>query len=184
MSHIPLANILVGLLSLLILRFLCLSIRIHFTLQVLYQQPNPGIKYEYVLGFGTPAAPILDPLAALVPRQESAAATYRPTSYVNHPNAPNGNSATAFNTIPLFPRPSPSILSTPSEPLYPGDSVDNTNGYSTVDNQVHTHLHGHHGRRRGPHAHNLKAPPSDKKFYWKVVGYTNCSEPCGGGRSD
>lgn len=111
-----------------------------------------------------PLVPILDPLTTFGRdgRQQSAA-TYRPTSFVNGPQL-NGN---AFNTISSFPKPA----STPSLQLYPGDSAS----------QNHGHLHGHHNRRRG---HHLNKIPTEKKFYWKVVGYTNCTEICGGGKYD
>lgn len=115
-----------------------------------------------------PPVPILDPLATLNGGRQQSAATYRPTSYINSPPL-NGNSANAFNTISPFPNtPTGSLL------LYPGDSAS--------DNQqsIHPHLHGHHhNRRRGQ---NLNKIPTDKKFYWKVIGYTNCSEVCGGGK--
>lgn len=124
-----------------------------------------------------PAVPILDPLAPLGSRQQSAA-TYRPTSYVNSPPL-NGNAVNAFNTISSFPKTPSSSISSPTGqlPLYPGDSALS---YTKPENQAsHPYLHGHHSRRRG---HNLnKLPGSDKKFYWKVIGYANCSEACGGG---
>jgi hypothetical protein len=118
----------------------------------------------------------IDPLA--LGGRHQAAATYRPTSYINHPPL-NGNSANAFNTISSFPKSPPSSVSTPtgSLVLYPGDSAS---AYSKPENQaIHPHLHNHQGRRRG---HNLnKLPGPDKKFYWAVNGYTNCTESCGGG---
>lgn len=146
----------------------------------------------------TPIPPVpglLDPLATLGTgsvRQQSAA-TYRPISYVNSPPLPapsRPSSANAFNTISSFPKSPPSIGSTPNNglsQLYPGDSAGGPSYSSiTADNQLasHPHLHGHnnnhHGRRREPHNLN-KLPRSDKKFYWKIVGYSNCTEPCGGG---
>ncbi|OXA61246.1 thrombospondin type-1 domain-containing protein 4 isoform X2 [Folsomia candida] len=155
-------------------------------LMVLYQQPNPGIKYEYMLPLGDtpiPPVPVLDPLATLVGTRHQSAATYRPTSYVNNNLLPNGNSANAFNTISSFPKPSPSVGSSPNNNgqqllLYPGDSAS---PFSVAENQAtHPHLHGHHHSRRRDHNLN-KLPRSDKKFYWKTIGYTNCTELCGGG---
>jgi len=156
---------------------------------VLYQQPNPGIKYEYMLPMSDspiPPVPILDPLSSAGSRQQSAA-TYRPTSYVNNPLVPpsnhggNGPYVNAYNTIPSFPKPPISSVSTPTGPVvYPGDSAS---AYSKPETQQsHPHLHGHQSRRRG-HSINKIGGGSEKKFYWKVVGYTNCSDICGGGKS-
>jgi hypothetical protein len=157
---------------------------------VLYQQPNPGIKYEYMLPLSEspiPPVPILDSLASIGNRQQSAA-TYRPTSYVNNPllnNGVGGNGqyVNAFNTIPSFPKPPISSVSTPTGPIvFPGDSAS---AYSKPETQQnHPHLHGHQNRRRGHSINKLGGSSSDKKFFWKTVGYTNCSDVCGGGMHD
>ena len=54
--------------------------------------------------------------------------------------------------------------------------------------QHHPHLHNHHGRRNRNHPHQQHHRAGgggngkdDKKFYWKITGYSNCSEACGGG---
>ena len=171
---------------------------------MLSQQPNPGIKYEYMLPMNDapiPAVPVIDEHgsgtgpAALTyhhhntnPRIQSAA-TLRPSAFVplhKSPNEPrtsllvNSNNNNPSNTISSFPKPSPS--GSGGQTLFPDESAYSTN---LQPQSTHPHLHGHHGRRRGHNNHNNKlnsvVQNSEKRFYWKVTGYTNCTEPCGGG---
>ncbi|ODN02530.1 Thrombospondin type-1 domain-containing protein 4 [Orchesella cincta] len=205
-------------------------------LMVLYQQPNPGIKYEYMFPFTTeqplPPVPLIqDPLTLTradsgrhLHLRQPAAATSRPASYVHlPPGAGSANGATVlqqqpqqqqavypYNSIPSFPVKPNEPVGPPGAPtgasqgaiLSPGDSSfpyntkyqAQTGGGVLISN--HHHLHNHHGRRRN-HAgdHHRATPgnkpviplpagvvPTDKKFYWKIFGYTNCTEPCGGGQ--
>lgn len=145
-------------------------------LMVLYQQPNPGIKYEYILPLGDHNSAGIIPPAPMPLQQDTAggrvtlAATSRPGSYVNGPQQ--------------FVK---SLGGGGAPPQVP----------------THHHHHNHHGRRRGGHGGGKRdssaaaaeraavagglavadgvARSPGKKFYWKITGYTNCSEPCGGG---
>ncbi|CAL8069311.1 unnamed protein product [Orchesella dallaii] len=206
-------------------------------LMVLYQQPNPGIKYEYMFPFTAeqPLPLIQDPLTLTradsggrhLHLRQPAAATSRPASYVQLPpgaSSTNGAASTIlhqpqqqqqsvypYNSIPSFPVKSNEPVGPPGAPtgasqqgaiLSPGDSSfpyntkyqAQTGGGVLISN--HHHLHNHHGRRRNHGGdHHRASPgnkpviplpagvvPTDKKFYWKIFSYTNCTEPCGGGQ--
>lgn len=125
-------------------------------LMLLYQQPNPGIKYEYILPLGDapvpPPATLGDNPGMTVGGRMILAATSRPGDFVRGPSK---------------------LKSLEGE---------------QPQQQQHHHHHNHGGRRRGSHGGSGKkeismvaAESAGKKFTWKITGYTNCSEPCGGG---
>lgn len=156
-------------------------------LLVLSQQPNPGIKYEYMLPMNdVPIPPIPaanannnpGPPATYRHHRQQSAATLRPSAFIPSNQYPTEPRASLY----LSKQQSNSISSFPKEgnlAQYAGESA-----YSTKPQlqflAEHPHLHGHHGRR--PH-HTPRVEKSnlEKRFVWKVTGYTNCSEPCGGG---
>lgn len=160
-------------------------------LMVLYQQPNPVIKYEYLvtsppdqLQQPLPPSPLLSPppgdyhLSHHHRHSVSSgisAATSRPASYVRFPPPPGSSSlllqqpqqhpaaSTSSNAIASFPAKLPSTGVIPEGP-------------STNGNAIYPEWNS--GRRRD---HHSSSTSSEKKFYWKIVTFTNCTEPCGGG---
>lgn len=69
-------------------------------------------------------------------------------------------------------------------PVYAGHNSNNNggghsnginNGANIVSNSHHLHSH----RRRNHKSSSSSS--AERKFYWKIMGFTNCTEPCGGG---
>ncbi|ODM98420.1 Thrombospondin type-1 domain-containing protein 4 [Orchesella cincta] len=170
-------------------------------LMVLYQQPNPGIKYEYILPLSDapiPPAPLQDPPQLSLSRnlRQPLAATSRPGSFVNVPQAQastntfviqqhpqSSQPANPFNTISSFP------LKSLSSSQHDSSSSSYNGKYSPPQGETHPHLHNHHGRRRNHGGGGKRLQSSadggnnaeGKKFYWKITGYTNCSVQCASG---
>ncbi|CAG7705866.1 unnamed protein product, partial [Allacma fusca] len=157
-------------------------------LLVLYQQPNHGIKYEYMLPMNdAPIPPIpSDGIGSTLGNRPLTAAA-RPDSSRSYGGSPPGNLLLPgnSNTVASF-IPKPSALSSPGTPLFlsgespaysiSGTAVTKSNSLQTP----HPLLHHHHGRRRNNNRGGHGKAETEKKFTWKITGYSNCSEPCGG----
>ncbi|XP_069673560.1 thrombospondin type-1 domain-containing protein 4-like [Periplaneta americana] len=144
-------------------------------LMVIYQQPNPGIKYEYMLpmkpGDVTPAMMAVPP----IPRNANDNGIIAPPLLVP-PGLNNPTDDQDFNTGPgidgLDTRKS-------DNPLYPyGSGVQGTESQGRA---VHHPSH----QNVTPVGDEAQKPSRSKgrkrKFVWKVTGFTECTKTCGGG---
>jgi len=106
------------------------------------------------------------------------AATSRPTALAN--NLVLGGS----NTVPDQYSPHRNSFNTISS--FPNTEDNRSSSYVYKHHaSVHRHMHSNtRGNRRHRNSNLLNGliNQSDKKFFWKTVGYTNCTEPCGGGQ--
>jgi len=174
-------------------------------LLVLSQQPNPGIKYEYMLPINDAAVPAVpaNPNNKNPPRPAAAQPyqyrppagdTLRPSAFVpltttnsNNRKTEEPRTSLLLANPPNTNSPSNSISSIPKQGgqlNYASESAYSTKPQVQIQSE-HPHLHGHHGRRSGHGQHHSKPNQphtSEKRFFWKVMGHTNCSEPCGGGK--
>ncbi|CAG2054644.1 unnamed protein product [Timema podura] len=157
-------------------------------IMVLYQQPNPGIKYEYMLPMSSDAAL----LGAMIP-----------------PVVPSVTRPEALNSVIAAPQLLPGTISKvvlvrfllKSPVVKDGtvqDSPDSRSGVLGTDSRpavityhqtagearpvIVTHPN-HQGPAEEPHKPIGKSKSRKRKFAWKLAGFTECTKTCGGGLS-
>lgn len=144
-------------------------------LMVIYQQPNPGIKYEYMLPMK---------LGDLTPAMLS---------------VPSASQTVADNGIIAPPLLLPPGLSSPTDdiavkngPLFDGIDGRRSNdpvypygsGVQGTESQSRRNHHSGHQNATpvGDEAHKqARTRGRKRRFVWKVTGYTECTKTCGGG---
>ncbi|XP_021918079.1 thrombospondin type-1 domain-containing protein 4-like isoform X3 [Zootermopsis nevadensis] len=145
-------------------------------LMVIYQQPNPGIKYEYMLPMklGDPTPALMS--APSVPRSDADNGIIAPPLLV-----PAGlNNPTDDVTIRNGPTFDEVDTRRSDDPLYPYGS-----GVQGTESQRQGNYHPGHQNATPVGDEATRPQPRirgrKRKFVWKIIGYTECTKTCGGG---
>ncbi|KAJ9575980.1 hypothetical protein L9F63_007169, partial [Diploptera punctata] len=128
---------------------------------LIYQQPNPGIKYEYMLPMKTGDLSPAMMSVPTVPRTSAAdnGIIAPPLLLPSGLNNPTDDISVKNASLDYIEKKS-------NNPLFPyGSEVQGTE--SQVGDEAHKPQPRNRGRKR--------------KFVWKTTGYTECSKTCGGG---
>nr|CAD7423667.1 unnamed protein product [Timema monikensis] len=159
-------------------------------IMVLYQQPNPGIKYEYMLPMSSDAAllgAMIPPVVPSVTRPGALNSVIAPPLLlpggvgkipVETPVVKDGTVQDSPDSrSPTFPYGS-GVLGTDSRPAV--ITYHQTAGEARPVIGTHSN---HQGPAEEPHKPIGKSKSRKRKFAWKLAGFTECTKTCGGGLS-
>lgn len=148
---------------------------ITFSLQILYQHPNQGIKYEYTIQVSpdedqkvpnpAPAPPLL------LPSKSFNSSTHRSSSYHHHHRTrPEMDENAIAPYDPIQPKDNiPEVDSNAIEPKRPDERFPYGAGVLATESEKPVNGAPHPSQRH-----------KRRKFMWQVLGYTPCSRSCAG----